>query len=187
MEEFGIKGLEVVTAKSGRPYHKVAHTQAGKLFCNIEYEVGVLDYKGKKLPAVGLTLRFASDGGSWGMEERANGSVLQGMTALDKEWYAVCLPGPIAYTKPIFEQKKVFERLHAYFTHIAAKNKVEVSMTLEELLGLMDAKMLDKLEIDPFEHGHPVFPNEGKKPTSVKAPKKSDVEQQGEDEDGDSE
>lgn len=172
MEGLNIPQHEVVLAKkSERPYIVVAKTKGGKLYANFEYAIGPLVLDKKTLPVLYFCVRFASDGGSWGMEERAEGSQLGELTNLEKHMVPICLAGPIAYTEPKAEEKKVVERFFAWLEYIAAKNKAEVTLKTDDIKMIMDQALLDKVTDDPVTTK---FPHESAKPSGPVAPKKKD-------------
>lgn len=168
MEGLNIPQHEIVLAKkSNRPYVVVAKTKGGKLYANFEFAIGPLTHDGKTIPALYLCVRFASDGGSWGMKEREGGSQLGELTNLEKHLIPICFAGPFAYTEPKCAEKKIVERLHGWFQYLAQKNKAEAVLTLADVQLMIDEKTPDKVVDDTIETK---FPHESAK--SV-APKKS--------------
>lgn len=169
-----VKQVETIVAeKSNRPYTKVAATDKGKLFANFSLELVPIEYKKNKIPAVALVVRFASDGGSWGMELRQEGSALPGMTNLEKIAVPLALPGPGFYVKQVVTDASVVTRCFSWLQLIAAKNKAEVSVGLDWLEEMVAGLFANMIESEPVVIR---FPGEVQKSASapikgiVKAP-----------------
>ncbi|QIN95202.1 hypothetical protein DLP3_039 [Stenotrophomonas phage vB_SmaS_DLP_3] len=172
MENLNLNPMEVVTAEgSNRKYIAIAKTEGGKLFAALDYEVGPFEDKKlkKTLPAIGITVRFAEEGGgSWGMEARDQGSKLPaGMGNLGKMFFPVALPGPIVYINSAMAQQKVIERLAKWLQSIASANKAELLVTEEMLTMWFEEKSTGGIDYDPVQCE---FPNEQWEKKTVAAP-----------------
>ena len=162
MEGLNITPMEVVEAEgSKRKYIAVAKTDGGKLFAALDFELNIiLDKQSKKnLPAIGVGVRFAAEGGgSWNMEHRDQGSKLPaGMENLEKFFFAVSLPGPVVYTNTLMAEKKIVPRLFKWLQLIAQVNKAELLVTEANLQMWFEEKSTGLIDYDPADCQ---FPNE---------------------------